>query len=248
MMSINYTYISKKYDDYRYYKNSLVKEIVKFAEIKDGMKILDIGCGTGKLSFQLVELINVEIIGIDISFSMLKSAKVKSLEVICSDIDNNQLPFNSNSFDVVIGAYVIHQLNDVRFLFSECYRILRGGALILLTSSHKQIEFQHPVIKKFFPSYIDIDKNRFPNIPKIDYLLKLAGFVDIRHQEVLVADFAVDQEYLEKVRNKYVSTYHLLPQREYELGVERLEEYLRSSCMPELREWRGTLIYVRKNG
>jgi len=72
--------------------------------------------------------------------------------------------------------------------------------LVLLTFSLEQIEYQHPLIKKFFPSYIDIDKKRFPDIPQIDYLLKLSGFNDIRHQEVLIEDFAIDQEYLDRVK------------------------------------------------
>ncbi len=91
---------------------------------------------------------------------MLKVAKDKSLEVICTDIDNQQLPFRDSSFDTVIGAYVIHQIKNLNFMLSECHRVLRDGVLVLLTSSHKQIEDQHPIIKDFFPSYVDIDKEQ----------------------------------------------------------------------------------------
>ena len=244
-MKIDYKEISKIYDKHRSYPKSLIKRIIELGKLNDGMKILDMGCGTGNLSCQLMELINVEIIGVDVSFPMLERAKNKGLEAICSDIDKNYLPFNSNAFDVIIGAYIIHQFNNLRFMFSECRRILKGGSLVLLTSSHKQIEHQHPVINKFFPSYRNVDKNRFPDIPEIECFLKAVGFMDIRYTEVLVDDFAIDQEYLKKVRNKYVSTYHLIPQKEYEYGVERLETFIRNSKYPELRQWRGTLVCGR---
>jgi hypothetical protein len=72
------------------------------------------------------------------------------------------------------------------------------------------------------------------------------GFSDIKHQEVLVEDFTIDQKYLDKVKNKNVTTYHLLSQEEYELGVKRLEAFIGNNKNPELREWHGTLIYGRK--
>ena len=245
-MNIDYTELSNRYDKDRWYPKRLIKEIIDFGSFKDGMKILDIGCGTGNVAFQLSELINSCIIGVDISMSMLTMAKERALTVVCTDLDNNPFPFPNNSFDTVVGAYVIHQLNNTRFLLSECYRILRDGVLVLLTFSHEQIEHQHPLIKKFFPSYIGIDKKRFPEISQIDYLLKSSGFNDIRHQEVLVEDFAIDQEYLDRVKNKYVSTCHLIPQRAYELGVKRLESYIKDNLKNlEWREWHGTLVRGR---
>jgi ubiquinone/menaquinone biosynthesis C-methylase UbiE len=245
-MNIDYTELSKTYDKNRWYPKRLIEEIIEFGSFKDGMKILDIGCGTGNVAFQLSELINGCIIGVDISISMLTMAKERALTVVCTDVDNNPFPFPNNSFDTVVGAYVIHQLNNTRFLLSECYRILRDGLLVLLTFSHEQIEHQHPLIKQFFPSYIDIDRKRFPDIPRIDDQLKSVGFSDIKHQEVLVKDFAIDQEYLDRVKNKYVSTCHLMPQREYDLGVKRLESCIKNTSKnPEWREWSGTLIRGR---
>jgi len=203
-MAIDYTKISKTYDTNRWYPQRLIKEIINFGGFKDGMKILDIECGTGNVAFQLSELINSYIIGVDISTSMLTIAKKKSLEVVCTDVDNIHLPFPNNSFDAMVGAYVVHQLRNPRFLFSECYRILRKGKLILLTFSHEQIEHQHPLVKKFFPTFVHIDKKRFPDIPQIDSLLKSVGFNHIEYKEVLVEDFAIDQEYLDRVK---ISTY-----------------------------------------
>ena len=128
-------------------------------------------------------------------------------------------------------------------MLSECHRVLRDGVLVLLTSSHKQIEDQHPIIKAFFPSYVDIDKGRFPDIDQIDYLLESLAFKDIKHEEVTVENIPIDYEYLQKVKNKYVSTYQLMPEGEFENGIAKLEAFIMNSNWPEFRDWHGTIIY-----
>jgi len=245
-MAVNYTDISKTYDNYRSYPESLIKKVIALGKISQGKRVLDLGCGTGNVASQLRKTIKADVIGVDASFPMLKVARDKSLEVICADIDNRQLPFRDGSFDTIIGAYVIHQIKNLNFVLSECYRVLHRGVLVLLTSSHKQIENQHPIIKKFFPSYIDIDKSRFPDIHSIDYLLNSLGFKDIKHEEVTVEDIPIDYEYLQKVKNKYVSTYHLIPQSEFDDGIARLEVFIMNSKQPEFRNWHGTILYGLK--
>ena len=241
-MAVNYTDISKTYDNYRSYPESLIKKVIALGRISTGKKVLDLGCGTGNVASQLRNTINADVIGVDASFPMLKVARDKSLEVICADIDNRQLPFHDGSFDTIIGAYVIHQIKNLTLMLSECYRVLRDGVLVLLTSSHKQIENQHPIIKNFFPSYVDIDKGRFPDIHQIDHLLQSLGFKDIKHEEVIVENIPIDNEYLQKVKSKYVSTYHLMPQSEFENGIRQLEAFIMNRNKPELRNWHGTIL------
>jgi ubiquinone/menaquinone biosynthesis C-methylase UbiE len=241
-MEVNYTDISKTYDDYRSYPESLIKKIIALGKISQGKKVLDLGCGTGNIAWQLQKAIKTDVIGVDASFAMLKVAKGKSVEVICADIDNAPLPFRDSSFDTVLVVYVIHQIKNLKFLLSECYRVLRYGVLILLTSSHKQIENQHPVIKDFFPSFIDIDKDRFPDIQQIDYLLNSLGLKDIKHEDMIVENVPIDHEYLQKVKNKYVSTYYLIPQSEFDNGVKQLEAFVMNMKQPEFRDWHGTII------
>jgi ubiquinone/menaquinone biosynthesis C-methylase UbiE len=241
-MEVNYTDISKTYDDYRSYPENLIKKIISLGKISLEKKVLDLGCGTGDVASQVGKIIRADVIGVDASFAMLKVAKGKSLKVICADIDNQQLPFRDGSFDTVIVAYVIHQIKNLTFLLSECCRVLRYGVLVLLTSSHKQIENQHPVIKDFFPSYIDIDKGRFPDIHQIDYLLDSLGLKDIKHKEMIVENIPIDYDYLQKVKNKYVSTYCLIPQSEFDNGVKQLEAFIMNMKQPEFRDWHGTII------
>jgi ubiquinone/menaquinone biosynthesis C-methylase UbiE len=247
-MRIDYTDISRTYDEHRSFSKQLAEKVAEFGGIQEGMRALDVGCGTGNLAGQLLDMISLDIVGVDISLPMLKVARGKSLEVLCTDAASNSLPFRDSYFDIITATYVIHQISNLRLLFSECHRVLRDGTLVLLTSSHEQIENEHPVFKRFFPCAIDIDKARFPDIPLICDLLATTGFQDIKHEVVLGEKIPIDEEYLRKVKGKYVSTYRLLSQREFERGVNELETYIKSLSQPEFVEWRGTLIYGRKRG
>jgi ubiquinone/menaquinone biosynthesis C-methylase UbiE len=245
-MQAHYASISKIYDKHRHYADSEITRIIRFAGIREGERILDLGCGTGNVSSQVKKIIKADVIGVDISRPMLEVARTKSLEVICADACRFHLPFRDDCFDKVIGTYVIHHFRNIPSAFSECYRILRNGVLVLFTSSHRQIENQHPIIRRFFPSLVDTDKARFPDIPEVERLLKIAGFTDIKHEETRVRNTPIDEEYLEKVKGKYISTYHLLPQKEFEAGLAGLEAFIKNNRRTELREWRGTLISGRR--
>jgi ubiquinone/menaquinone biosynthesis C-methylase UbiE len=243
---VDYAGISKIYDSYRSYPDDLIKRFIELGRISREKKVLDLGCGTGNIAYQIKSTIDADLIGVDVSMDMLKVARSKSLVVVCSDVDNQHLPFRDNSFDAVIGAYVIHQIKNLNFLLSECYRVLRDGILVLLTSSHKQIEDQHPIIKDFFPSYVAIDKGRFPDIDRMDSLLESIAFKNIKHEEVTVSNIPMDYEYLQKVKSKYVSTYQLIPENEFESGIAKLEAFVVNSRQPQSRDWHGTIIYGLK--
>jgi SAM-dependent methyltransferase len=243
---INYDNISKTYDNYRSYTPSQTSPLIKFGNIEPGMKILDLGCGTGNLSRQLLDDLQVSAIGLDKSFNMLAKARNKALTVLCADADSSPLPFRDNSFDRVIISFVMHHIKNRQDLIKECYRVLRGGALILVTSSHDQIQGMHWVLQKFFPSLVEADKKRFPEISDLDSYFQSAGFKDISHEELVVSKIPIDREYLEKVRNKFISTFYLLSDEEFQTGVEELEEFIENIKEPVYREWRGMMIIGQK--
>jgi hypothetical protein len=59
---------------------------------------------------------------------------------------------------------------------------------------------------------------------------------------MIVENIPIDYEYLQKVKNRYVSTYYLIPQSEFETGVKKLETFVMNIKQPEFRNWHGTII------
>lgn len=108
--------------------------------VPPGLRVADIGTGTGILALELAEL-GLDVIGIDRSEAMLETARQK-WEAVASDDpgsvqfrigDAHELPLESNSFDAAFAHMVLHSLEDPEHAILEMARIVRpGGRLVLV--------------------------------------------------------------------------------------------------------------------
>jgi methionine biosynthesis protein MetW len=100
--------------------------------IKKGMKVLDLGCGIGLLAKELNKY-KIDLHGADITEWALNEARKKGYKTKLVNLEEN-LPFESNSFDVVICLETIEHMHNVTELMTEINRILKkGGATIIST-------------------------------------------------------------------------------------------------------------------
>ncbi|ORX78881.1 methylase [Anaeromyces robustus] len=98
--------------------------------------LLDIGCGTGNtIAMLLKDLPNVKYTGIDLAEKMIEVAKKKvvneNVTFVVGDAEN--LPFEDNSFDVILCKESIHHYPNPEKFFQESYRVLRpNGRLVIV--------------------------------------------------------------------------------------------------------------------
>ena len=105
-----------------------------------GMKILDVGCGAGKLSFLFNEYTKggAEIVGGDFSEELLDKARAKNKE-LGAKIDFQFLDFNEpfkfadNIFDLCTSAFAIYYASDLNFTFGEAHRVLNSGGRLFVS-------------------------------------------------------------------------------------------------------------------
>jgi ubiquinone/menaquinone biosynthesis C-methylase UbiE len=99
-----------------------------------GYRALDIGCGTGYYSLRLLKM-GFDVVGLDISGNSIKLAKLKTKSHGFRKIDFNRadatvLPFNENSFDVVVAmGSVLNHVPAPEQMIREISRVLRPGGL-----------------------------------------------------------------------------------------------------------------------
>lgn len=105
---------------------------------EEGLKVLDIGCGTGA-QLALYQAGGSQVFGIDLELPMLLVAKHK-LNHPASLVNGDVLaiPYPDHSFDLVIGSLFIHQLDpDLRVtVLREVMRVLAPSGQILLIDFH----------------------------------------------------------------------------------------------------------------
>jgi ubiquinone/menaquinone biosynthesis C-methylase UbiE len=119
----------------------------------EGMKVLELGCGTAYLTRELA-LTGASIIAIDISPELLEIAQREcSAPNVTFQIQNAyDLTFADASFDAVVGSSVLHHL-EIKAALAEIYRVLRPDGSIRFTEPNMlnpQIAIQKnvPTIKK----------------------------------------------------------------------------------------------------
>ena len=73
---------------------------------------LDFGCGAGKSTRFLKQFSN-NIKAVDINYEMIQIAKQKDYNTNYLHIDQNQLPFENNSFDFVFSSWVLMEFSTI---------------------------------------------------------------------------------------------------------------------------------------
>jgi ubiquinone/menaquinone biosynthesis C-methylase UbiE len=106
---------------------------VLMANLKPGMNILEVGCGTGSLTRELVKS-DVNVIAIDISPDLLDVARKEVAINKGKFLIQNayQMTFSSETFDAIVGSSVLHHLDRDKAL-EEFFRVLRPGGKIFFT-------------------------------------------------------------------------------------------------------------------
>jgi ubiquinone/menaquinone biosynthesis C-methylase UbiE len=161
--------------------NLEIENISKF--IKDGDKVLDIGCANGYSTFEQYKLHNIEIFGVDFSKKMIESAseiknksfKTSNIDFAVGDIRKIDSP--SENFDVVYTTRVLINLpsweEQIQGI-SECLRVTKKGGTVILSEA-----FWEPLVLlntlrtiKSLPSLVEHDFNRYIKKSKIEGYLK----------------------------------------------------------------------------
>lgn len=132
--------------------------IEKEINCNKNIKILDVGCGTGRHSIELAKR-GYSVVGIDLSESLLKRAKEKaskqSLQIIFQKHDARNLPF-LHEFDLVImlceGAFPLMETDEMNFrILQNAANALKPNGKIIFTTLNGLFPLFHS-IKEFLNS------------------------------------------------------------------------------------------------
>ena len=120
------------HDKYSTNKIGFANWIFSNYRVEDGMKILELGCGTGSMWKGREDLImhSSKIILSDFSEGMVEQSKntigeYDNVEYMVIDIQN--IPFEDDSFDIVIANMMLYHVPDIDKGLSEVRRVLRDG-------------------------------------------------------------------------------------------------------------------------
>lgn len=120
---------------------------------KKGMKVLDVGCGTGNFSIKLAKM-GCEVVGIDVSEEMLKVAEAKvreeGLNIKFYKMDAHQMEFEDNTFDGVLSVTAFEFLKEPEKAIEEIFRVLKPNGQLLIGTINKNSKWGEMYLSKDF--------------------------------------------------------------------------------------------------
>jgi len=101
-------------------------------------RLLEVGGGQGELSERIQRELGASVSFVDLSPRMVELARGRGIDAREADVQ--ELPFDDDSFDLVVAAWMLYHVPDVDRGLAEIARVLiPGGALVAVTNSVRHI-------------------------------------------------------------------------------------------------------------
>jgi 2-polyprenyl-3-methyl-5-hydroxy-6-metoxy-1,4-benzoquinol methylase len=113
-----------------------VDELVRFAGLVDGERVLDVGCGMGRYTFPLAER-GLQVEGLDLSSTLLAqleryNGRRYDIPLHCMDVLEAPEQLGER-FDAVVGFFTLHHLHDLRASFAAMAKLVKPrGRVVFL--------------------------------------------------------------------------------------------------------------------
>lgn len=123
---------AKAYDRFMgRYSRLLSAQLADFGGVTVGQRVLDVGCGPGALTAELVSRVGADAVAaVDPSTPFVAAARARHPGVDVQQATAEDLPFADASFDAAIAQLVVHFMSDPVAGLAEMRRVTRDGGVV----------------------------------------------------------------------------------------------------------------------
>lgn len=113
------------------YSEPLAVEFATRADVRAGQRALDVGCGPGALTAELVRRLGTEAVSaIDPSASFVTAVRARFPDIDVQPGAAEQIPFPDHAFDLTLAQLVVHFMTDPVAGLAEMARVTRPGGRV----------------------------------------------------------------------------------------------------------------------
>ncbi|WP_456467622.1 methyltransferase domain-containing protein [Archaeoglobus sp.] len=175
---IFYKYFSKVYDYINpiFYSSKMREKVVDMAEVGRDDFILEVGCGTGFTTAEIVRRVGEEnVVAVDLTPEQMVKAvtRFENSNFLLGDAEN--LPFRDSVFDAAISAGSIEYWPHPQKGIEEMARVTKSGGRVVILAPREPDNF---LVRKFAESVM-----LFPSTQQCVSWFMNAGLEDIRYVE-----------------------------------------------------------------
>jgi SAM-dependent methyltransferase len=218
------------------YSSPLAPLFADFAGVSEGQIVLDVGCGPGALTSELVQRLGPEsVTAVDPSEPFVAALEERQPGVQVQQAAAEELPFEDASFDAALAQLVVHFMTDPVAGLAEMRRVARAGSVVAASvwdhgGDAGPLSLYWEVVREVDPSNAGESQLAGATFGDLTRLFELAGLADIEEEALTVeVEHATFDEWWEPY------TLGVGPAGAYVAGLdpERQEE-LRERCRERL--------------
>jgi methionine biosynthesis protein MetW len=145
-------------------------------QIPRGSRILDLGCGDGRLLCRLRDELGCSILGIELDHQQVVEAICKGVPILKADLDEGLKEIPNDSFDVAVLSQTLQQVLHPQELLRQMLRVAKRALVVVPNFGHWRVRVQLLLYGRApITSSLPYDWYNTPNI----HLLSMLDFRDL---------------------------------------------------------------------
>jgi SAM-dependent methyltransferase len=232
-----FTVAAEAYDRFMgRYSSPLAPLFADFGGVSEGQTVLDVGCGTGALTDELIRRVGASAVtAVDPSEPFVAALDERLPDVTVRLAPAEELPFEASSFDTTLAQLVVHFMRDPVGGLREMARVTREGGVVAASvwdhgGGQGPLSVYWEAVREFDPSARDESDLAGASEGDLTALFEQAG---VREVEETALSVSIEHETFDEWWEPY--TLGVGPAGAYVASLDRTQQ-------AELREHCRTLL------
>jgi len=222
------------------------ENFVSKMNLKEGEKVLDVGCGIGGGDFYMAKKYAVTVHGMDLSANMISIAMERQLNILAQGdrsaakvvfelSDATERVFRSNSFHAIYSRDTILHIQDKASLFASFYTWTKPGGRLLI-SDYCCGQEDRSLWSEHFTQYVKQRGYQLHTVQEYGKILEGAGYCDV--EAIDVTDYLVErcEEELKRIQPLQPEFVKEFSQADYDYLVEGWKSKI-ARCVQGDQRW-----------
>jgi methionine biosynthesis protein MetW len=120
---------------------AVTDELIR-SQIPQGSRVLDLGCGDGRLLAMLRDMHGCDVLGVELSRERIRGAVTMGVPVIQEDLDVGLPDIPARSFDFAVLSQTLQEVRHPNRVLAEMLRVAKNALVVVPNFGHWRVRLQ----------------------------------------------------------------------------------------------------------